>query len=385
MLAFFLIVLGVPLVIAALAFIFMNGITWKEFGCIIVAQLVVAGSSAGIVSCASTHDTEVWNGVVTGKEKVAVPCSHSYSCDCHEVCSGSGKNRSCHTECDTCYRHYTFSRKIPGNDYDWDVYTSNHETITINRIDDQGVHEPPRFTAVKMGEPTSQTHSYVNYVKGAPDTLFRHQGLKEKFAGTIPKYPQDVYDYYRLNRLVTVGVNVPDANKWNWELSRINADLGSPKQVNIIVVLVKNQPSDWYYALEEAWIGGKKNDAILVVSVDDQMKPQWVQVMAWTTSEIFKIKLRDDIMAEQQLDRDAVMTALANNVRTTYQRKPMKDFEYLSSSITPSTTEWVITLVIGLLIAGVLIYLFQVHDVFGDESSWSVAARRRREGVFSFR
>jgi hypothetical protein len=283
------------------------------------------------------------------------------------VCTGSGKNRSCTTQCDTCYEHHGFLRTIPGNDYDWDVYTSNGETVTIDRIDRQGVHEPQRYTAVRMGEPTSLTHSYVNYVKASPDSLFRHQGLKEKYASALPAYPGSVYDYYRLDRLVTVGVPVDDARKWNMELMRINADLGRPKQVNMIVVLVKNQPLDYYSALEESWIGAKKNDAVLVVSVDDTMKPQWAQVMAWTTNELFKVKLRDDIMSEQKLDRDAVMTALANNVRTTYQRKPMKDFEYLSSQITPTSTQWVVTLLIALLVAGVLVWVFQVHDVFNEE------------------
>jgi phosphate/sulfate permease len=59
-----------------------------------------------------------------------------------------------------------------------------------------------------------------------------------------------------------------------------------------------------------------------------------------------------------------VMTALANNVRTTYQRKPMKDFEYLSSQITPTTTQWLVTLLIAVLLAGLLVWFFQVNDVF---------------------
>lgn len=358
MFSFFLIVLLVPLALAGLAYVLLDGVTLKEFGLIVLAALVVAGSSAGIVSCANTHDVEVWNGVTTGKERNTVSCSHSYSCNCHQVCSGSGKNRSCSEHCDTCYEH--------SHDYDWDVYTTVG-TITIDRVDRQGVHEPGRFTSTKMGEPVSVTRSYDNYVKAAPGTLFRHQGLKEKYAGTVPEYPQAIYDYWHLDRLVTVGVNVDNPKAWNHELSRINSDLGKPKQVNMIVVLVKNKPDDWYYALEETWIGGKKNDAVLVVSVDDQMKPQWASVMAWTSNELFKVKLRDDIMDEQVINRDTLMTALATNVSKYYVRKPMKDFEYLSSSITPSTTQWVVTLLIALFVCGGLTVFFQVNDVFGDE------------------
>ena len=367
MFSFFLIAFLVPVALAGLAYIFLDGVSLKEFGCIVLACLVVAGSSAGIVSCANTHDVEVLNGVVTGKERNTVSCSHSYQCHCHQVCSGSGKNKSCSEQCDTCYEHSW--------DYDWDVYTTVG-TITIDRVDRQGVNEPHRFAITKMGEPVSTTHSYDNYVKAAPGTLFRHQGLKEKYAGTVPEYPQSIYDYWHLDRLVTVGVNVDNPKAWNHELSRINADLGKPKQVNMIVVLVKNKPDDWYYALEETWIGGKKNDAILVISVDDQMKPQWASVMAWTSNELFKVKLRDDIMDEQVINRDTLMTALATNVSKYYVRKPMKDFEYLSSSIVPSTTEWVITLIIAVLIAGGLTVFFQVEDPFGDEGYSSYGSRR---------
>jgi hypothetical protein len=373
MLAFFLILLGVPLVIAAFAFVFLNGITWKELACIAGAQLVIAGSSAGICSCANTHDSEIWNGRVTQKYSHHVSCEHSYSCNCHQVCSGSGKNRSCSEHCDTCYEH--------SYDVDWTVNDSVGQGWNIGRVDRQGLREPPRFSAVVIGEPTSGDHSYTNYIKAAPGTLFRHQGLKEKYAASLPENPQDVYDYYRLNRLVTVGFNVSQRQDWNAALSELNADLGSAKQANIILVLVMNQPDDWYYALEEKWVGGKKNDVILVVSVDEAMKPQWATVMCWTTNELFKVKLRDDVMNDPVLTRDAVMADLRTNVSQYFTRKPMKDFEYLSSSITPTPTEWWVTMIIGLVVAIGLIVFFQMNDVFDEEdhrndggffSSWNL-------------
>lgn len=377
MLAFFLIVLGVPLVVAAGAFIFLDGITWKEFGLIILAQAIIAGSSAGIVSCANTHDVEVWNGRVASKERNTVSCSHSYPCNCRQTCTGSGKNQSCSTTCDTCYEHFW--------DYDWDVHTTNGELITIERVDRQGVHEPPRFTRVKIGEPTSIEHSYVNYVKAAPDSLFRHQGLTEKYAGQIPKYPDKVWDYYHVSHLVEVGVwdkvqvSVPNPRAWNEGLAELNADLGARKQVNIIVVIVGDVPQEYFYALEEAWIGGKKNDAILVVSVErGTMKPRWASVMAWTSSELFKVKLRDDIMALPSIDHEPVLKILRTDVGTHYVRKPMKEFEYLSAQIKPSVTQWVLTLILGLAIGIGLIIYFQANDPFGDEGYSYGTFRRRR-------
>lgn len=381
MLAFFLILLGVPLVAAAAAFVFLDGITWKEFGLIVLAQAFIAGCSAGIVSCSNTQDVEVWNGRVASKQKEAVMCAHTYSCNCHEVCSGSGKNKSCRQECDTCYKHYTGFRTIPGNDYDWNVRTTNGELVTIDRIDEQGVHEPPRFTSVRIGEPTSLTHSYTNYIKAAPDTLFRHQGLKEKYASKIPAYPDNVWDYYHVSHLVEIGtlneaqVSLPNRGEWNENLSELNAYLGASKQVNIIVVAVGDVPQEYFYALEEAWIGGKKNDVVLVISVDrTTWAPRWASVMAWTSNEFFKVKLRDDIMANPVITHEAVLKNLRDDVGQHYVRKPMADFQYLQSSITPTSTQWVITVIIGLLVAAGLIVFFQKNDVFGDEGysrKWS--------------
>lgn len=384
--AFFAIVFLVPLVVAIAAFIFFDGITLKELLVIAGAQLVVAGSSAGITSCAATHDVETWNGRVTSKEQKWVSCEHSYQCNCITTTTGSGNNQTTTTTCQTCYDH--------SNDWDWNVYTSNGEVITINRVDRQGVWQPARWASVAMGEPTSVSHNYTNYIKASPGTLFRHQGLKEKYASSLPQYPDSIYDYYRLNRLVQVGgVSVPNAREWNDELSKINADLGSARQANIIVVLTSGKPDDWFYALEESWVGGKKNDITLVISVDQNMKPQWSQVMAWSSNQAFQVNLRDDINDEPVINQSVVTSIIKKHVATEFKRKPMKDFEYLKSSITPSGTAWTISLIIGFLTAIGLVWFFQVNDVFDEERGRSYEyeygyhgnkKKRRSNKKFSF-
>lgn len=359
---FFITVLGISLTVSILGFVVLKGITWKEFLCQIAAQMVVAGISAGIVYSSNVGDTEILNGVVTGKEQVRVSCSHSYDCNCRRVstpCSDRKKSGCTRRKCDTCYEHT--------NDWNWDV-SSSVGSFTISRIDRRGSNEPPRWTQVVIGEPASVTHSFDNYVKAAPGTLFRHQGLQEKYANFIPKYPGEVYDYYRLNRVVLVnGATVPDPRAWNQALSELNGKLGPRRQSNTIVVLAKNMPDDFYYALEEAWIGGKKNDTVLVIGVDPQLRPQWTVVMAWSLNKLFEVKLRDDIMDLPTLTQEGVINALDRNVSAYYKRKPMADFEYLAASITPSTTQWVVSLIFSLLVACGLTYLFHQHDVFNEE------------------
>jgi hypothetical protein len=89
--------------------------------------------------------------------------------------------------------------------------------------------------------------------------------------------------------------------------------------------------------------------------------------MAWSVNKLFEVKLRDDIMDLPALTKDGVINALDRNVSSYYKRKPMADFEYLAAAIAPSTTQWVVTLIIGLLVAFGLVYLMHRNDVFDEE------------------
>lgn len=364
----FSIVLLIPLICAAAAFCFSKQICPKELAVIAGTQIVVAIVSALVCYNMSTCDNETWNSRIVSKQKVYTSCSHSYSCHCRESCSGSGKNRSCHQVCDTCYEH--------SNDWNWRIDTSTGESLNIDRIDRRGSNEPPRWTRAFINEPVSTTHSYTNYIKASPDSLFRHQGLVEKYKGTIPEHPDNVYDYYRLDRFVTVHVNVKDSRYWNDDLMQLNAELGSKKQVNVIVVLVNGLSQEYFYALEQAWIGGKKNDVVLVVDVDSNKKPVWASVMAWESNDVFKIKLRDTIMEQETIERWTVIPVLKDTITKYHVRKPMSDFEYLKSAIVPSTLQYVVTLGIAFLLTIILVVVFHVNETF--DSYGSSYGRRNR-------
>lgn len=355
----FAILFLIPALIALVFFLVTkNTITLKEFMLQIAIQVVIAVTSVVMIYHRNTSDTEVWNGTVTGKQQVQVSCSHSYRCFCHQSCSGSGKSRSCHQVCQTCHEH--------SHDYNWQV-DSTIGSLNISRIDRQGVNEPPRFTAVKIGEAYSDTRPFRNYIKAAPDTLFRHQGLMNKFAHVIPQYPNQIYDYYRLDRTVVVNGSLSDTKQWNEDLSKINRDIGKPVGVNMIVVFAFNQPREYFYALQQAWIGGKKNDVILVIGTNSQKQVQWAEVMAWTTNEMFKVKLRDRIQDLKEINRSEIITALKEETQSRFKRRSMEDFAYLESSITPSVTEWMIGLIIGVVAAIIMGIVMHREDIFNED------------------
>lgn len=338
-----------------------------------LAQLIFMSMLLLFNGFGNSSDVEVWNGRIEKKYSERVSCSHSYSCNCTTVCSG-GKNNSCTTICQTCYEHYY--------DIDWVAKTNNDERIRIDRVSRQGLTEPARWTAIKVGEPTSLSHSYTNYVKASPDSLFRKQGLVDKYKDKLPSYPGNVYDYYNLDRLVLVnGAMVSDINQWNKDLKELNADIGHQKQVNIIVVLTKNMPDEYFYALEQAWIGSKKNDVVTLINLDNDNKITWVQVMAWTTDKLAEVVIKDNITAIGMLDREKIISSLKETVVKYYHRKSMSDFEYLKNTTTPSTTFWVVSMILGFLLSIGLGIFFLTNDY--DEPDENFSIFKKGDGTMS--
>lgn len=342
-------------------------VTWQEFVGQLLAQLALIGTAMMVMYSMDTHDTEVWGGRVASKEREVVSCSHAYPCHCRPVSCG----KNCTTvHCDICFQHRF--------DVDWTVKTTNGEGLEIDRVNSQGTIEPPRWTAVKIGEPTAVAHSYENFVKAAPDSLFRHQGLLEKYQDKLPLYPGKIYDYYRIDRLVQVDVQVPDPDAWNRPLEDLNASLGAEKQVNLAVVLVGNQPDDYYEALEQSWIGAKKNDVVAVIGTDGKAI-KWARIMAWTDSEMFRVQARDRLLDLKTLDPKLVLGAMSDTIKTLYVRKPMSDFAYLQESITPTPGQYVFLLIFGILTSiGISVFVVKndIEEGGSATSRWDMSGRR---------
>ncbi len=331
--------LVLPIVLAVVAALFSKRITAHELGLQLGIQFVVGLMFFGIAFLHTAYDTETWSSVVSDKVRDEVSCRHGYPCNCRQECSGDGKDRSCWQVCDTCYEH--------DYDVDWNV-NSKIGSWSIDTIDSQGLKEPPRWTEVKVADPVVSLRSYTNYIKASPGTLFRGQGLLEKYKGTIPDYPQQVYDYYKIDRFVSVGFSAADVGEWNKDLMILNGSLGAAKQVNIIVVAVLGQPREWAYALRESWIGGKKNDAIVVLGIDGKDKIEWAEIVSWDRNPIFQITLRDRLQGIV-LRREEVIQEIQKAVSDFYVRKPMAEYSYLKYMIQPDPKLLIALLVMSLL------------------------------------
>ncbi|BDD79679.1 hypothetical protein [Burkholderia phage FLC9] len=294
-------------------------------------------------------DTEIWNGEITKKVREEVSCEHSYECNCSTDKDGR-------KTCSTCYEH--------NFDVDWKLENNAGNDIKIRRVDRQGIDEPPRWSQAQVGDPVAQDHYFVNYVMGAKDSLFNNQDAQtafKQFKPLIPEYPDNVYDYYKLKRVLLVG-NVPmddlKLNAWNQQLALMLRPLGPEKQVNVIIVLTSVQDPNFANALRTAWLGGKKNDVVVVIGTADYPKVNWARIVSWTDNETFKVELADAIQDKGTLDPVDTTTMIGGFIVKDFHRKHMKDFNYLAWESAPTIGTCAIIAICSLLATAIAFYVF---------------------------
>lgn len=341
------------------------GIRWYQaFGAGVIGLLI----SSAIVTATfylgkggKTADIQIINGEVVGKTREHGHYLRSYECNCvyRNECSGSGNTRTCTSvrTCQTCYEdRYTVT---------WSCQ-SNIGTFTIEHLDESrrsvyDTKDPQRYTIIQKGDPVSKSNIYKNYIKAVPQSIFRpaQETLKQQYALYIPKYPANIYDIYRIDRVLTVGANVPNLKEWNDRVSDSVKTLGPLKQANVVIVLTTISDPNYFYALQDAWVNGKKNDIIVVIGAPEfPKKAAWVNIMTLSKDSLFQVKLRDKILSLQELTAADVVNAIHTETMQTYQRKSMKDFKYLDAEIDPPT--WLMVLCIFINIIAYVVFWYQL-------------------------
>ena len=338
--------LAVPLILAAAVWAWRREYrdSWQiAVGVGVVGVVIMIGGFYGS-RAAATDDIEIWNGQVVSKAREHGSYQRAYECNCTtEVRNSKGEVTSPRT-CQTCYEdHYTVK---------WSCNTTVGD-YTIESLDETSrrvysTPDPRRYTTIQKGDPVAKRSHYTNYVQAVPDSLFSTvYGMKEKFekAGLLPNYPDNVYDFYRINRFITPGWAPADAAQWNERISMALREIGPRKQVNLIIVVAKTDDPNYEYALREKWEGANKNDVVVLIGSTAYPKIDFVRVISWTKVELFKIELQDDILAKGTIDQSIVDMAIAQ-INKNFDRRRMREFSYLENMIEPPV--WVIYTILGL-------------------------------------
>lgn len=310
-------------------------------------MVVLVFSATLIVGAVSkkSEDLMILNGQVTGKSKVKVSCSHSYSCMCVTI----NKVQTCQT----CYEH--------NHDFDWRVYSTVGGT-EIERVDSQGVKEPPRFTKVIVGEPFSITKTYKNYIKGSPHSVFKDYGAFKDVE--VPSFPK-VYDYYRVSHVID----------WNSEyksgirsidkmLSDRLATASMKAKANVIIVFYSGSP-DLIQALKVKNFGGRTNDLVIGLNLDKDGNIRHVSSFSWSKNAIVDVKMRDIILDLKQINvmnQKILVDKIEYVLVKYYQRRDNEEFKYLEANKEIPTWFYIVLILTDASVLG-LCYLAKCKEI----------------------
>ena len=300
-------------------------------------------------------DVEILNGEVLKKQANTIHCRHSYPCNCHTACSG-GRRGSCSRHCSTCYSH--------AFDLEYEIM-SNIGKYYINTIDSQGLITPSRYTLVAIGDPVSKSHNYTNYIKGSNTSLFSSKiALSKEEIKQLPQYPSNVYDYYKVDRIVdlTGMLHKEDLTIYNGILSDKLKKTGYTKQTNVVIVLT-NKNEVFALKLLDYWYGGKKNDIIVIVGIDKNKQIKYTRVHSWSLHSIVDIKIRNNISEMQVLDVNSAIDIIIQEINQDYVSRSFKEFEYLKWRILPSTLSLFTFTGLLILISGFIGWKFSKNNI----------------------
>lgn len=326
----FWLIFALPFLMTGLSLFIKRGFIWQECLIQFVASFAIGAAVLATGYMTKMKDVEVWNGEITSKERTHEHYLRSYSCNCVTTCSG-GKNSTCTTTCQTCYEdRYTVS---------WDVNcTAGNINIDYKDWSDDDVYlepDPRAYKEAAKGNFCAREHSYTNYVKAASSSLFNQDSKLDFSQYKVPSYPR-VYNYYKFNRVF--GFDNATNKLINTSLNHKLKKLGAKKQANIIVI-GNEYDQNYRNAVEYKWKGGKKNDIIVLIGKDGSNTIKWVDTITLgfnSGNELMTVKMRDGLMALGNVDGKAISDTISYVVENYFDRKPMKEFEYLKDDIQPS-------------------------------------------------
>lgn len=272
------------------------------------------------------QDTEIWSGRITDKPSGSQGCCHCrQECDTCTRTDSQGRTETYSCRCRTVCDHVL--------DYWWSLDVSTGDRISVKSCEPDPNDVPSPWINAVIGEPAAVPHTYTNYLLADPESV-----LLQRSSGPdsqVPAYPE-VYALYKANRAIPGGTRMPEA-AWNTGLMELNADLGSVKQVNIIVIGTRSPDPAYADIIEEGWLYGKKNDVIFVLGAPDGDKIAWASVVTISRVEMLKVTARDELVGMHLTDPQGVLAVIRDLVMAHFQRTPMAEFEYLGAAAKPNT------------------------------------------------
>ena len=206
--------------------------------------------------------------------------------------------------------------------------------------------------------PATKTKNFVNRIKATPN-IFQFSKVPTNIV--LYGWPSNPV-WNRSDRLMgtaatSIGVMAFD---------QLNSRLGASKKVNLIMIGVGNKENIYGQYYEAAFMGGKKNDLVMVYGGGSGTNhATWAYCFGWTEHNLVKRNL-ETILLNYPIN-DAILGQIEKEVGKNYQIKDWKQFDY----ITVYAPAWVyIVFIILMLVVQVGLYIyFNLNDE--DKSYWN--------------
>lgn len=349
-------------------------VTWLEFPIQLLVGCILTFGIFGAVALKSTglHDTETWNGkairathMEAWTQEVEVE-----SCDDDGNCTTSTfyVNHPEHWYIDTSNAEVVSISRRTYNNY-IQLWGKDHH-VELYRSDEAIFSDGDKYVIDWNGSretiiPTAVQHDYINFLKASKSIKLR-SGLTKNYTHLLKPYPtigSSNYGNIFLNRVVKADVDVP--NEWinavNQQLNMALVNLGSYKEVNLLVYIVNSSDRGFIHALEEHWTYGKKNDVTLIIGMTEFPNVKWANAMVFSGNEGLVADLSSSVEQMSDLtDPKNFSTNFLRHVSEKFKRVPMATMDHLLHDI--EIPFWALLVMILLLGASIGFVSFVVEN-----------------------
>ena len=118
--------------------------------------------------------------------------------------------------------------------------------------------------------------------------------------------------------------------EYDESLDFFNARYGKDFQLRVLLLFFHGLPVESAVWQENLWRGGKKNELVLCVGLDDANNVSWTRAFSWTEVESIKANFTTALPFSEPFQMSRLMAWLESDVKPTWRRKEFADFSYIT-------------------------------------------------------
>ena len=361
-------IIPVVAVIVLLVFFYKKVVLWEICAVLIPSALLILVMNFFMIE-AREADTEyqgyyISRVVYYESWDERVSCRHPIYCT-RTVTSGSGKNRTTHTERYVCGHVHAYD--VDFHPEHWTMVDNDGDSYEISRGRFLGLQArfgtKPYFVELnrhyhsKDGdayntewdkrpvnvETITKSGYYKNKIQ-ASHSIFKFEDIddREKSRWNLYDYPS-IKDNYQS---CVLGFKLDPVTDRKFQY--INAFYGKSKQFRLYVLLFKDQSYQVSIKQRSYWEGGNKNEMVVCIGLDKSGHYQWSNAFSWMDKPELEVRVEQYFsgLQGQPLNLDDFADWLPKQIETHWHRKDFADFDYIQVEVTPGQLTWIMIIIL---------------------------------------